>query len=359
MKENFLITGGSGYVGKLLLEKLISDDKVGTIIVIDRDELRNDFKENYKIFFIHKNLANESKETWEKEVEEIENKNNFKITKVVHLAWQIRTIYGKKKLQNHWNIDGSQSVFEYVKKSEDIKTLIHFSTVASYGAEKENTFQTIFTENSSFRKSNYLYAEEKRIVEENLDKLFGRTPGGPQIYVIRPASITGPRGRERTSFGLQSALAGKTSSKNFLENILLKTISKLLSFMPATRGWARQFVYEGDIVNAILVMCFSTPVPYGGKIRKYNLCPLALQREQNYIDAKEMGKLLNKKVIYLNPQIVRVLCFLAWHLTLGKIPTSPGVWKAYAYPIIVDGSKIEKDFGEFKYEKDIRQAYKN
>jgi hypothetical protein len=184
-----------------------------------------------------------------------------------------------------------------------------------------------------------------------------QTSGGLQVFVIRPASITGPVGRERTGFGLQSALSGKIKN----ENLLFKLIAYVLQFMPATRGWARQFVHEQDIVNASVVMSFSqknnkeniSEHNIENKIAKYNLCPSG-----GYIDAKEMANLLNKKCIYLHPQLVRVLCFFAWHLTLGKIPTSSGVWKAYSYPIIVDGSKIEHDFGDFKYSKNIREAYK-
>jgi nucleoside-diphosphate-sugar epimerase len=343
MKENFLVTGGSGYVGKLLLEKLLLDSRVENIIVVDKDDLRKDLKDNPKIIFIHKNLVND----WEKDVV-------VPVTKVVHLAWQIRTMYGQEKLQNSWNIDGTQKVFDFVKKSSTVNSFVHFSTVASYGAFPQNSFEEVFPEAAPFRKTDYLYAEEKRIVEKNLENLFPVTKslGDCNIFIIRPASITGPKGRERTSFGLQSALSGKIKNENFL----FKIISKVLQFMPATRGWARQFVHENDIVNAVLVMSFSNLKR--GKIEKYNLCPSTPGGRQNYIDAKEMGKLLNKKVIYLHPQIVRVLCFLAWHLTRGKVPTSCGVWKAYSYPIIVDGSKIERDFPEFKYQKDIWQAYK-
>jgi hypothetical protein len=139
------------------------------------------------------------------------------------------------------------------------------------------------------------------------------------------------------------------------ENLLFKIISKIMKFMPATVGWARQFVHEEDIVSATLAMCFTDKK--FTKVEKYNLCPTVKTNPKNYIDAKEMGEILRKKVIYLHPQIVRLLCFLAWHGTWGKVPTSSGVWKAYAYPINVDGSKVERDFPEFKYRKDIREAY--
>jgi nucleoside-diphosphate-sugar epimerase len=340
------------------LEKLIADNRVEKIIVIDKQDLRKDLKENSKVFFMHKNLVDD----WEGEVKNIEEKNNFKVSRAVHLAWQIRTMYGKQKLQNHWNIDGSQKVFNFISSNPNMKSLVHFSTVASYGALPTNTFDFIFTEDKDFRKTNYLYAEEKRIVEKNLDKTFTKTGGGEintNIFVIRPASITGERGRERTGFGLQSALAGKIKSKNFVENFIFNIIKKFLNFMPATSGWARQFIHEQDIVEAVLTMSFSNKK--NTKIEKYNLCPTSAKATAgvaNYIDAKEMGNLLNKRVIFLHPQLVRVLCFLAWHGTLGKIPTSLGVWKAYAYPIVVDGSKMLRDFPQFKYKKDIREAYK-
>lgn len=339
MKEVFFVTGGAGYVGNLLIQKLIENIGVEKIVVLDKDPLREDLRTNMKVVFIQKNLV----ENWEEIV------SNFNPTKVVHLAWQIRTMYGKEKLQNHWNIDGTQKVFDFVKNSPTVKTFIHFSTVASYGAFPTNTFLEVFTENIPFRKTNYLYAEEKRIAEENLDKMFTFIPGETgtkNIFVIRPASITGQKGRERTSFGLQSALSGKIASQNFL----FKMISKALQFMPATHGWARQFVHENDIVNAVLTMSFSHKTFSG--INAYNLCPGG-----GYIDAKEMAGMLHKKCVYIHPQLIRVLCFLAWHGTHGKVPTSRGVWKAYSYPIIVDGSKIERDFPEFKYQKNIRQAY--
>jgi nucleoside-diphosphate-sugar epimerase len=339
-----VVAVGAGYVGKILINKLLKEANTEKIFVIDKDYLNFG---NPKIVFIHKNLV----DNWE---EDIEVQNN---TQVIHLAWQIRTMYGRSKLQWHWNIDGSKKVFEFVRRHSDkIRTFIHFSTVASYGAFKDNTFQKYFVEEEKFRSTDYLYAEEKRIAEEEMDKILGGAattrPANTNLFVIRPASITGPVGRERSGFGLQSALAGKVSSKNFLENFIFSIVKKILQFMPATSGWARQFVFEDDIVNAVVCMC-NTARRFD-KIQKYNLCP-----ENSYIDAKEMAVFLNKKPIYFHPRLVQVLCFFAWHITFGRIPTSAGVWKAYSYPILVNGQKILKDFPEFSYSKDIRKAYLN
>ena len=213
MKSNILLTGASGYVGAMLADQLLKDDKVGYVIGIDKekaDELLLEVEEKNKgrIFFIHKNLSDKS---WRSDVEEIESKNNFKINNVIHTAWQIREMYGKKDKQWDWNIGGSDNVFDYVFKN-NIPKLVHFSTVASYGAYPSNSMDYKYKESDKFRKTDYLYAEEKRIAEEHLEEKYKEAVESGytgQIVIIRPAAITGPRGRlGRIRFGLQSALSG-------------------------------------------------------------------------------------------------------------------------------------------------------
>ena len=43
--------------------------------------------------------------------------------------------------------------------------------------------------------------------------------------------------------------------------------------------------------------------------------------------------------------MVRLAFFWVWHLTRGRIPTAPGSWKGYSYPIAVDGSKVTRMLG--------------
>ena len=91
---------------------------------------------------------------------------------VINAAWQIREMYGRKEDQWKLNVDGSDSVFDFAFNWPSVHTLIHFSTVASYGAESDNTIEHRFKEEEGFRKSDYLYAEEKRISEVHLEEKY-------------------------------------------------------------------------------------------------------------------------------------------------------------------------------------------
>lgn len=331
MNHKLLITGGLGYIGTLLVEACVLDERVSEILVIDKDSAsqRAHAVINPKVKYIHANLSDS---TWQSQAQ------NFSPDIIIHTAWQIRELYGKQKIQERWNIDGSDNVFDFAFTSPSVKTLIHFSTVASYGAYSTNTFEHRFTENEPLRKTNYRYAEEKGIVEEHLEKKYNEKKNKqttPRVFVVRPASITGPRARSlHERFGLQSALSGTFKKTSVFHSL----VSFFLSRIPLTKKWCRQFVHENDIVNSVLLLAF-----YDTKQESYeifNLCPPG-----PITKGEDMARALNKKTLYLPAWIIRFAFFILWHISHGKIPTSRGGWKSYAYPIVVDGSKITREFG--------------
>lgn len=346
-KHTLFITGGAGYVGAMLLDVFSRRSDVERIIALDRAGIPDFIKDipevKSKVTFI---VANTSDGTWQKQIAA------FNPDIVIHTAWQIREMYGQKPLQWKRNVTGSDDVFDFAFNTPSVKKLIHFSTVSSYSAMSTNEIEHLFKEEEGFRKSDYLYAEEKRVAEEHLKAKFAaalasaRVAGQTlensdnsnntnkvQVAIIRPAAITGPRGRYmRVRFGLQSALSGQLK-----ETFVHKMISLMVSFVPVTKKWCRQFIHEDDIVNITELLAFNN---LKSDYEAFNACPPG-----PVVRGKDMAAAVGKKTIPVHPWLIRIAFFIMWNGTRGRVPTSKGGWKAYSYPIAVDGGKLTRMYG--------------
>lgn len=308
----------------MLVEKFSKRPDVAKVIGIDKEPVPESIKDEPKLVYLHMNTADE----WEEEVKK------YQPDIVIHTAWQIREIYGDRPLTYKWNIDGSDKVFDFAFANDFVKRLVHFSTVSSYGAFADNSVDHRYKEDEPFRKSEYLYAEEKRWCEEHLEDRYAKRHNKDiQVSIVRPAAITGPRGRfMRIRFGLQAALAGQLK-----DSLVYRIVSGLVSFVPVTKKWLRQFIHEDDVVGIIERLSF------GEKVEGYevfNICPPG-----EVVRGKDMAKAVGKKALPIHPWLIRPAFFFFWHATRGKIPTGPGAWRGYSYPIAVDGSKVTKRLG--------------
>lgn len=335
MKHILFITGGSGYVGTMLCEQFSKRDDVEKIIALDKESMPESLLGNKKIEWITANTADGS---WQAKVA------SFSPDIVIHTAWQIREIYGDHPLTWKWNIEGSDAVFNFAFKTASVNRLVYFSTVASYGAFPDNTIEHLFTEEESFRKTDYLYAEEKRITEEHLEALYEESDKRVSVAVLRPAAITGPRGRfMRIRFGLQSALSGQLSG-----SFIYSLVSVLVSWVPATKKWCRQFIHEDDVNDIVQTLAFDD---VQGRYEVFNICPPG-----PVVRSEDMARAVGKRRLFVFPWVIRVGYFILWHATRGKIPTGKGSWKSYSYPIAVDGSKVTRMLG-YHYQYSSLKAF--
>lgn len=328
--HTLLITGAAGYVGAMLVDQFSKRSDVVRIIGLDKEPVPSLIEKNPKLTYIQINTA----DAWEAEVEA------YAPDIVIHTAWQIREIYGNRALSWKWNIDGSDKVFDFAFSSPSVKKLIYFSTVASYGAFSTNTLEHRYKESEPFRKTEYLYAEEKRISEEHLKEKYEHASKKPQVFIIRPAAITGPRGRfERIRFGLQSALSGSLKGQ---KSFVYTLISLMVSWVPVTPKWLRQYIHEDDITDIVELLSFEE---VKGEYEVFNVCPPG-----PVVLGPDMASAVGKRALPVYPWMVRIPFFILWHLTRGKIPTSKGSWRGYSYPIAVDGSKVTAMYGyQYKY----------
>lgn len=324
MKHTVLITGAAGYVGTMLVRRFVAREDVACVIGLDKEPVPDLIKDEAKLVYIQANTADED---WEAKARELNP------TIVIHTAWQIREIYGNRPLSWKWNIDGSERVFTFAYETPSVERLIHFSTVASYGAFATNTIEHRFTEDEPFRKTDYLYAEEKRIAEERLEECFANASRKVPTAIVRPAAITGPRGRfMRIRFGLQAALAGQLK-----DSFVYRLVSMMTRFVPVTPKWVRQFIHEDDVVGLVELLATT---PAKGEYEVFNICPPG-----DVVLGKDMAEAVGKKTILIQPWMARLPFAFLWHATRGKIPTAKGSWKGYSYPIAVDGSKLTREYG--------------
>jgi nucleoside-diphosphate-sugar epimerase len=327
-----LITGAAGYVGAMLCRRFAARGDVVRVVGIDKESVPEFLTNIPKLEWITANLSDGS---WQKQAQD------YMPTVVVHTAWQIREMYGKQKMQWKWNVEGSDAVFDFAFTTPGVTKLIHFSTASSYGAYTSNTLSHYFKEDEGFRDEEYLYAVEKKVAEEHLLKKYeAAVQSGSEVKVriVRPAAITGPRGRfMRVRFGLQAALSGQLKG-SFIHRI----VSLLVSWVPATPLWCRQFIHEDDVVNIVEALAFTD---HTDTYQVFNITPPG-----SPVLAPEMADAVGKRVLHIQPWMARIAFFFFWHVTRGRIPTSKGGWRFYCYPIVMDGTLLTKVYGyTYKY----------
>jgi len=324
MNGKTIFVVGVGYVGEMLCDQLSKRPDVGSIIALDKEPQSDWCKQFPKVTYIQHNMADDG---WQEEVAT----HNPDV--VIHTAWQIRAMYGDAATQWRWNVDGSDKVFDFAFDTSSVDRLIYFSTASSYSARKDNRFEHLFTEEEGFRDDDYIYAKEKKVTEEHLhDKYAEAKAAGaehiPQVSIVRPAAVTGPRGRYmRIRFGLQSALSG-----NLKGGWANKVVTTLATYVPATKGWVRQFIHEDDVTDIVATLAFDQ---YAWGSNVFNITPVS-----DAVYSKDMAEAVGKKILPVKPWMVRTGFAILWHATRGRIPTCPGSWRFYSYPVVMSGQKL-------------------
>lgn len=323
-----LITGTAGYIGGMLADQFSLGPEVEEIICIDKEAITELLQNNKKITWIKHDL---SLDGWQKEIAD------KKIDVAIHCAWQIRDFYVQTGLQKRWNEIGSLKFFDFVFDNK-IKKLIHFSTVSSYGALGSNRLDHPFIENDPQREDEYRYGVQKKNVELYLKKKFSSSLKDTQVFIVRPTTITGPR--ERYMMGKQGLLYVLRGEETSKKGGIMSTLRKLLKAMPvASDYWCRQYIHEDDVTDIVGLLAFSK---ISEKYEVFNIAP------KDIIRANEMAEIFGRKTMRVKPLLVRIIFDLAWDLTWGRIPTSPGGWRFFCFPIPVDGSKITTKYN-FEY----------
>jgi UDP-glucose 4-epimerase len=288
------ITGVSGYLGGLIARALDADPEVESILGLD----------------IVKPDDSPPKMTFQQvDVRDGDFSELFSgIDVVYHLAFIVEP---PRKLTiaqvDAINIDGSRNVFEGAIKA-GVPKIIYSSSAAAYGAHPDNPIPLY--EDSPLRPNdNWYYSKTKGAVESLLDEIQKQSPD-TIIIRFRPSIFLGPK----VNNSIGKGLAGKVL-------ICLNTGLKI------------DLCWDEDIVKAF---CLALG---------YDRSDIFNLSGEEPLTTHEMGELLGRRVVTLNPKWVLPLCRLAVKLKL----LSTGMYQWFEVgvsgPFVVSTGRAKEKLG--------------
>ena len=229
--KTYLITGGAGFIGSTLADKLLENGE--KVIVVDNfcDFYNPEIKEEN----VRKNLNNENYRLYRVDIRNVEELSKIftenKIDAIIHLAAMagVRPSIDNPVLYQEVNGIGTQNILEQSKKNK-IKNLIMASSSSVYGNCKEVPFKEDFIVDYAISP----YAATKKsneVMAHVYHKLYEMN-----IIMLRFFTVYGPKQRPD--------LAINKFTKLMLEN------KKIPMFGDGTTS--RDYTYVDDIVDGII-----------------------------------------------------------------------------------------------------------
>jgi len=175
MSRSIAITGSSGYIGRMLVERLTDRDEVEKVAAIDVADAG----------WNHPKV-----ETWKMDVRDPAIGGALEgCDTVVHLAFIVAAINDVDETYSI-NLGGTRNVLSACEDA-GIDKLVAASSMAAYGVQERSV--GAITEDTPLRgDSGSYYLHTKRLVEEDLDVFEKRNP---EVVVtrLRPSILLGPR----------------------------------------------------------------------------------------------------------------------------------------------------------------------
>jgi len=296
--KNILVTGASGYLGSLLIEKLASEKEILGIVNLVATDVRP----------LNKDLPNvsfEKLDVREKNASEIFKKYN--IDCVVHLASIVTP--GKKsnrEFEYSVDVDGTKNILSACLEAK-VKRIIISSSGAAYGYHPENIKPLVET-NPVRGNYEFAYSHHKRLVEEEL-----------KMYREKHPEL------EQTIFRITTILG--TNVNNQITDLFKKPVQ--IGIPNNEIGFS--FIWDLDAVD-----CFKHSI-FSDKTGIYNLSG------DGYVTITERAKALKKHVFYI-PSVVLEKALLVLK-KLGLTQYGPEQILFLKYRPILDNKKLKTDFG--------------
>jgi UDP-glucose 4-epimerase len=297
-----VITGATGNVGTSVVERLVADDAVTSIVGISRRE--SDWRQP-KTSWVKADLVHDDL------VPVFDGADA-----VVHLAWSFHPTH-RPVLTWANNVGGSMRVFEAVAAA-GVPTLVHASSVGAYspgpqdGHPVDETWPTHALPTAA-------YGREKSYLERALD-IFERDHPAVRVVRMRPGFIF----KHSSAEAQRRIFAGP-----FVPSPLVRP--ELIPFVPALPGLRFQVLHSDDAAEAYRLALHHD-------VRgAFNL------GADPVVDSAVLGTLLGARPVPVPFWAARAVIAAAWRLHL--LPASPYLLELFLSVPVLDTSRARDELG--------------
>jgi len=223
--KRIFITGGAGFIGSHLTERIIDNNEITIFDNLHRDALKyTKFKDHKNLRFIKGDVLDN--EALEKSISDSDI--------VIHMASiaGVSTVISKPTTTLNINLMGTQNLLELCKK-KGINRFITFSTSEVYGPKIYQADEAGLTTLGPIGKPRWVYAMSK-LASEFLAESYHREHG-IKFTSIRPFNIYGPR----------------QIGEGAIHHFILKAIKNEPLIVHEPGSQVRSWCYITDIVDAL------------------------------------------------------------------------------------------------------------
>ena len=298
MAKKIFITGGSGYFGTQLCREMEKLDWVEAVDFIDVKKPIYKFqKSKFKLMDINDPALSD----W---------LSKIKPDIVIHLAYILEEIHDKN-LMFKINVQGTKNILKACAQAK-VPQILLASSATAYGAYPDNPIP--LKEHHPLNPNpDFIYAFHKKILEDLCQNYLQEHPE-TCLSIIRPCVVYGP------------------NVNNYLSDLFDFAI------LPIIRAHhpPLQFIHQDDLIQAIL-----TIIQAQGK-GAFNLAP------PDTLTIMDIVQIAKKPYISFPLSVAKIGVGLLWNLRIPRARFSPGFLSYFAYPWVVDSSKIQSQLG-FKF----------
>ncbi|MGP8080710.1 MAG: NAD-dependent epimerase/dehydratase family protein [Dehalococcoidales bacterium] len=291
--KNVAITGVSGYLGTMLLKRIVQEAEVERVVGLD---IREPAFESPKFIFIKHDVRQPFAEIF----------TNNKIDTAIHLAFIVTPIQNEKKA-HRINIGGSKNFLDASLKGH-LAQIYYVGSNTEYGAHYNNP--GLFTEDMPLNPNpDFPYARDKATVDLMFQDFAKENPD-ICVTIGRTVAVTGPHG---DSCGL---------------NLLFLPVM----VQPMDKNPLWQFIHEDDLVELVVLLL---------QRRKSCIYNLSGDGGLTYL---QMIRELAKPSVRLPSWLLYWGTKITWFLHLQSRSQAGGV-HLLEYPIMLSNEKVKQETG--------------